>query len=104
LSFSQEIIPLLTERNIGIIGMKSASWGSIPKNNIATIEECLTFAMSLPVSTVISGMDKIEYLNENVKITKSFTPMSEEKMTALLEKTYEHAQGGVHEWYKKTTY
>lgn len=104
LSFSQEIIPLLVERNIGIIGMKSASSGNIIKNNIATAEECLTFAMSLPISTLISGMEKLEYLHENVRIAKNFSPMQEEKMIALLEKTYDHAKGGTHEWYKKTTY
>jgi predicted aldo/keto reductase-like oxidoreductase len=104
LSFSQEIIPLLQERNIGIIGMKSAASGRIIRNDIATIQECLRFTMSLPVSTLISGMEKMEYMEENVSIANNFTPMDEETMTALLEKTYEHAQGGVHEWYKKTTY
>lgn len=104
LSFSQQIIPMLQERNIGIIGMKSAASGNIIRNNIATIKECLTFTMSLPVSTLISGMEKTAYMLENVEIAKNFTPMSEATMAALLDKTYEHAQGGTHEWYKKTTY
>lgn len=104
LSFSQQIIPMLQERNIGIIGMKSAASGNIIRNNIATIKECLTFTMSLPVSTLISGMEKTAYMLENVEIAKNFTPMSEATMAALLDKTYKHAQGGTHEWYKKTTY
>jgi predicted aldo/keto reductase-like oxidoreductase len=100
LSFSQEIIPMLRERNIGIIGMKSVASGRILKEKVATIEECLTFPMSLPISTLISGMNEMEHLRENITITENFTPLGEEEMAALLEKTYDAAQGGKFEWYK----
>jgi len=99
-SFAQEIIPLLTERNIGIIGMKSAASGNIVKNNIATIEECLRFAMGMPVATVVSGISTMEHLEQNVGIAKTFEPMTEAEIAALLEKTYDEAQDGKHEWYK----
>lgn len=102
LSFSREIIPMLRERNIGIIGMKSASSGRIVNENIATIGECLTFAMSLPVSTLISGMMQMDHLDQNVEITRNFEPYDEEELTTLLEKTYDAAQGGQLEWYKRT--
>lgn len=100
LSFSQQIIPILTEKNIGIIGMKSAASGAIINEGIATIEESLRFAMSLPVSSLISGMNNMEHFRHNLEITRNFTPMSEEEMATLLEKTYPYAQGGKHEWYK----
>ncbi len=100
LSFSQEIIPLLTARNIGIIGMKSVASGAIVKEGIATIEECLRFSMTLPVSSLVSGMNNLEHFRHNLEITRNFMPMSEEEIAALLEKTYEHARGGKHEWYK----
>ncbi len=99
-SFTQQIIPLLTERNIGIIGMKSAASGAIVKNNIATIEECLRFAMGMPVATVVSGISTLEHLEQNIGIANNFKPMTETEIAALLEKTYDEAQGGKHEWYK----
>lgn len=99
-SFAQEIIPLLTERNIGIIGMKSAASGNIVKNKIATIEECLRFAMTMPTSTVVSGISTMEHLEQNVAIAKTFKPMTESEISTLLEKTYDEAQGGKYEWYK----
>ena len=104
LSFSQEIIPMLRERNIGIIGMKSAASGRIVRENIASARECLTFTMSLPVSTLISGMEKLEFLNENLETARNFTPMGEDEMAALLDRTYDAAQGGQFEWYKKTEF
>lgn len=100
LSFSQEIIPILREKNIGIIGMKSVASGAIVKEGIATIEECLRFTMTLPISTLVSGMSTLEHLRQNTKIAQDFTPMNKEELAALLKKTYKHAQGGKYEWYK----
>lgn len=100
LSFSQQIIPILQEKNIGIIGMKSAAWGSIVNKNIATIDECLRFVMTLPVSTLVSGMGNLEHLRQNMEITRNFEPLTENELKTLLNKTYDHAQGGKHEWYK----
>lgn len=99
-SFTQEIIPLLVERNIGIIGMKSMASGAIVKNNIATVEECLRFAMSMPVSTVVSGISTLAHLEQNIAVAKQFAPLSEDEIARLLEKTIDEAQGGKHEWYK----
>jgi predicted aldo/keto reductase-like oxidoreductase len=103
LSFSKQIIPILRERNIGIIGMKSVAYGSIVNKNIASIGECLSFTMSLPVSTLVSGIGNLDHLRQNVRNTKKFSPMNEEQFTALLERTYDAAQGGKNEWYKRTT-
>ena len=100
LSFSQEIIPLLQKKNIGIIGMKSVASGAIIKEGIATIEECLRFSMTLPVSTIVSGINNLDHLRHNLKITQNFKPMSEAQIAALLTKTYDYAQSGKHEWYK----
>ncbi len=100
LSFSQEIIPILKEQNIGIIAMKSVASGAIVREGIASIEECLRFVMTLPISTVVSGMSYMEHLRQNMDIARNFKPMTEEEITTLLEKTFSHAQGGKYEWYK----
>lgn len=100
-SFSQIVIPLLVERNIGIIGMKSVASGAIVNEGIATIEECLRFAMTLPVSTVVSGMNNLEHFRHNLEIARNFKPMTEDEIATLLDKTYDQAQGGKYEWYKE---
>ncbi|WP_321290049.1 aldo/keto reductase [uncultured Sunxiuqinia sp.] len=100
LSFSQEIIPILQGKNIGIIGMKSVASGAIVNEKIASIEECLRFTMTLPVSTLVSGMNNLEHLRHNLDITRNFEPMTEKEIEVLLNKTYDYAQGGKHEWYK----
>ena len=103
LSFSNRVIPLAKEKNMGIIAMKTLGGapGVILKNKIAAVKECLHFAMTLPVSTVCSGIDSLDILNENIGITKNFIPLDKNQITALLERTFEASEGGRYESYKR---
>lgn len=101
-SFEQEILPILLERNIGVIGMKSVAAGRLLNTGLVTIEEALRYAWSLPTSTVVSGIGSMEHLKQNVEIARAFKPLGEQEKTALLAKTREAAQDGEHELYKTT--
>ena len=103
LSFSRNVLPVAVERNIGVIAMKTLGGGAFLEDNIITPAEALRFAMTLPVSTVASGMDSIKGLNENVNTAKNFTPMSEEEISKLLERTIKYALNGQYEGYKTYT-
>ncbi len=102
-SFEREILPKAIEKDIGVIAMKSL--GGTPgqftaKANLATPAECLRYAMSLPVSTVVSGMDTMEYLKQNLETAKNFSPMSDEERSELLARTKKIAMNGEFEPYK----
>lgn len=101
-SFEKEVLPLATERGIGVIAMKTlgGSPGAIPKTGAATVSECLRYAMDLPVATVCSGIDSMEILRENLRVAKTFTPMTAEEKTELLARTARPAADGAHESYK----
>lgn len=104
LSFTQNVLPVAVEKNIGVIGMKSmAGNGVLVNKGAATVEECLRFAMSMPISTLCSGMDSVEMVKENINIARNFKPLSEEEMADLLNRSYDYAQGGENEWYKSYT-
>ncbi|HWS00591.1 MAG TPA: aldo/keto reductase, partial [Prolixibacteraceae bacterium] len=60
LSFEKHVLPLAVARNIGVIGMKSNGMGRLGTSSIATPLEGLRYTMSLPVSTVASGIDSLE--------------------------------------------
>jgi predicted aldo/keto reductase-like oxidoreductase len=47
------------------------------------MREAVRYTLSLPVSTVIVGCDKIAQLEENVQIAREFTPLSQAQMAAL---------------------
>ena len=102
-SFEREILPICQEQGIAVIGMKSFADGHIFKANAGiTPEEALRYAMSLPVATVVSGMESLDVLRQNLAIAQNFTPMTAEEREALLAKSAPHAQDAPHELFKST--
>ncbi|MGB2866941.1 MAG: aldo/keto reductase [Bacteroidota bacterium] len=99
-SFIKTVLPKAIEHNLGVLAMKTIANGRIVEHGVATAEECLTFAWNLPVSLIVSGVDSVEQLVQNVKAAQSFKPMSEEERSLLLEKTKECNYQLV-EYYKK---
>jgi len=98
-SFTEQILPVARKRGIGIIGMKSLADGQMLKTEISP-EEAITYVLSLPIDTLVSGIDSLEVLAQNLKIVRSWRPLSEDKRNTLLEKIAPIASDGHLEWYK----
>ncbi len=101
---SDEIIPICKEQGIAVVGMKSFSSGDIFKLGTGvTPDEALRYAMSADVATIVSGMDSIEVMQQNLKIADGFTPISdEERASHPRQDRSEAAQGGEFERFKTT--
>jgi aryl-alcohol dehydrogenase-like predicted oxidoreductase len=99
-SFEQHVLPVLKERNIGVLGMKSMGSGDILKSGVVTAEECLRYSLSLPTSVVITGIDSREVLEQDLKLARNFVPLSEPEKQALLARTAPAAKAGEHELFK----
>jgi aryl-alcohol dehydrogenase-like predicted oxidoreductase len=102
-SFEKEVLPVLLEKQIGVLGMKSMGAGDVLSSGVVTPEECLRYALSLPTSVVISGMDSPKVLEANLRTVRTFTPLSEAERQALLARTAAPAQTGEHEPFKTST-
>ena len=101
-SFEREIVPLCQEQGIAIIAMKSFAAGELFQSGAeVTPAEALRYTMSLPVATVVSGMDTMEILEQNLEIARSFTPIPADEQKALLARTKAYATGA-HETFKTT--
>ena len=107
-SFMTDLLPLAVEKQMGIIGMKITgrgrllstwappsleqqrrSWeGVVIADGPGTIgmREAMYYTLSLPVSTVIIGCDSAAQLEENVRLAREFTPLSEAQMATLAAK------------------
>lgn len=82
LSFAEEFLPVANARGVATIGMKVLGLGSLTHE----VERSLRYAFSLPVSTVIVGMETMNQLEQNLAIAESFTPLSdEERLTFFRE-------------------
>lgn len=102
-SFEREVLPMLAERGIAPLAMKTLSGDGEPvKRGIITPEEALRYVLSLPVCTVVTGVDKREVLRQNVGIARRFTPMSAQEMAALRTRVAAYAADGRFELFKSS--
>ena len=99
-SFGRQVVPVLVKEQIGVLGMKSMGSGIILKSGAVTPIECLHYAMSLPTSVVITGIDSMDILKQDLAAVRDFRPLSAEQMAALLQRTGQAAAEGRYELFK----
>ncbi len=93
-SFETQVLPEVVKRGIAPLGMKPLQGaGPAIKKGVYSAEELLRYAMSLPVATTITGMDKIDVVEQNLKIAQGFVPLAKEEMSALRERAHQYADG-----------
>ena len=102
-SFEQEVLPVLTQRGIAPIGMKSLSGDAEPiKQGLVTPEEALRYVLSLPIASLVSGIDSRDVLRQNLDIVRRFVPMTVAEMQGLRTRVARYALDGRFELFKST--
>jgi predicted aldo/keto reductase-like oxidoreductase len=101
-SFEKKVLPVLVKNGIGVLGMKPLGDSLILGSKTAEPIECLHYAMNLPTSVVITGCDSLAILDQALEAARTFRPMSDAEVTALLARTIEAARDGKYEGYKTT--
>jgi aryl-alcohol dehydrogenase-like predicted oxidoreductase len=99
-SFAKMVLPELTKQNIGVLGMKSMANGILLKSKTVTPIECLHYALHLPTSVVITGIDSMAILDQAFDAVRTFQPLSDQALQALLAKTAAAASRGEFEPFK----
>ena len=102
-SFAKQVVPELVRRNIGVLGMKSMANGILLKSNTVTPLECLHYALNLPTSVVITGIDSTEILEQAFEAVRTFHPLSKVELDAMLARTAAVAPTGRFEPFKTTS-
>jgi aryl-alcohol dehydrogenase-like predicted oxidoreductase len=102
-SFAKVVVPALVSRHIGVLGMKSMANGILLKSNTATPIECLHYALNLPTSVVITGIDSMKILDQAFAAIQTFHPLTDEELNGLLAKTASAATTGRFEPFKTTS-
>jgi len=102
-SFQHQVLPILNQRGIGPIGMKSlGGTGKIVSEAIVSIDEALRYVFSLPIATLVSGIDSEKVLEQNLKIVRDFKPMTATEMAAVESKVRPYAGDGRFELFKSS--
>ena len=102
-SFGGQVLPVLQEKQIGVLGMKSMGDGILLQSGAVTARECLSYALSLPTSVVITGCESVGVLEQALDVGMRFTPMTDAQKSALLARTTAVGSGGQFELFKTTT-
>ena len=102
-SFAKLVLPELVKQNIGVLAMKTMANGILLRSNTATPIECLHYALNLPTSVVITGIDSLEILDQAFEAIASFEPMDEQQVESLLAKTAQAAATGEYEPFKTSS-
>ncbi len=112
-SFIERVLPTLTERNIGVLAMKTLSngrfFGTDQKDeqevkpalipNRVSVAEAIHFVWSLPVSVLITGPDDRKQMAEKIELARSFKTMDKTRRQALVNRVWDLA-GNTVEYYK----
>jgi len=99
-SFIKHLLPVAVEKKMGIIGMKVAAGGAMFRGEgFGSMEQSMNYVLSLPISTIVVGITKVEELAENIRLAKQFKPLSPEEMARIEEAYRPHARDAT--WFKQ---
>jgi uncharacterized protein len=101
-SFEKKVLPVLVNREIGVLGMKPMGDSIILRSKTASAIECLHYAMNLSTSVVITGCESLPILQQALDAARSFKPMKKDGVAQLLARTASAAGKGEYELYKTT--
>jgi len=99
-SFEHQVLPRLIADEIGVLGMKSMGDPFILDSKTVTPIECLHYALNLPTSTVVPGIDRLKILDQALEAARTFKPLSKEAVARLLARTAAAAATGRYELFK----
>jgi len=103
-SFQHQVLPRLVKEQIGILGMKSMGDPFILQSKTVTPIECLHYALNLPTSVVITGIDNMAILRQALEAARTFKPLSDAAVKELLARTAQAAATGRYELFKTDTH
>lgn len=114
-SFVKKVLPLLVEKGIGVLAMKTLADGRFfaEKNNHnwktdkplipdrISIADAMNFAWSLPISTLITGAENKQFLNEKIQMAGQFKKLNETERLKIIDKVSDLSLYGSLEYYKR---
>lgn len=102
-SFEKLVLPELVKDRIGVLGMKPMANGIILKSGTVSALECLKYALRLPTSVVITGIDRLEYLDQACEAARTYRDMTDDDVERLLARTAQSAAKGAFEPFKTSS-
>ncbi len=103
-SFTREVMPIAIQQGIAVLAMKTFGDHFILDSKTIEPVEALHYSLTQPVSVVITGIDSMPVLDQALTAVKTFKPMTEQQVAALLDRTRDAAADGRFELFKTTAH
>jgi predicted aldo/keto reductase-like oxidoreductase len=106
-SFAREVVPEAVRLDIAPLGMKSLGGGQpgrLVAAKVCSVEEALRYALSQPIAALVTGIDSMDVLKQNLAIARAFKPLTEAELQGLLARVKAVAGDGRHERFKSTQF
>ena len=103
-SFTRDVMPVAIQQGIAVLAMKTFGDHFILDSKTIEPVEALHYSLTQPVSVVITGIDSMPVMEQALTAVKTFKPMTQEQVTALLDRTRDAAADGRFELFKTTAH
>ncbi len=105
-SFARQVMPRAVHDRMGILTMKpfGGADGVILKSGTVAPMDCLHYALNLPATVVITGIDDDCALDQAFAAAKTFRPMDQARVAAILGRTEQAAASGDYELFKTSAH
>jgi len=100
LSFQHQLLPELLKRGIAVLAMKTSGGGALIQKEICSLDQCLRYVLSLPISVAIVGMETPEQVRHNANVVRTRPAFTAAEADALLERILPQVALNL-EWYKR---
>jgi predicted aldo/keto reductase-like oxidoreductase len=101
-SFEKQVLPVAQKQGIGVLAMKTFGDPYILQSKTVEPIDALHYGLNQPVSVVITGIDSDAVLDQALHAARTFKPLSETQVAAILGRTREAAMTGNFELFKTT--
>ena len=103
-SFQKKVVPVCKEKQIAVIGMKALAGGALPAKVGIAAEACRRFALSLPITSLVCGIQSRENLRQDIALARDFQPVTETELETLIAQSKIPGSDGKLELWKTTDY
>lgn len=99
LSFEQKVLPLATARNLGIQAMKT--FANARLMSVLSARECLSYALNLPISTVVVGAITLGQIEDDARFAREFRPLTAAEVERLRKRAAGVAGPALENWKRR---
>jgi len=97
-SFEKTTLPLARKQGIGVIAMKTLGVGAILRDNVASLDEAMSYVLSLPISVAIMGCDAVDQVNADIRAAANYKPLGSSAMEDLRRRASRFELASLEPW------